>query len=93
MLVERVEAGHVPAVALVDLVAVLRIVQEEREVVEEIEHVVRPVGVHGDELVVVGPPAPIEIHVGALRAATFVCIDRVEASDESRPHRASWDLA
>src|SRR5437870_8681667 len=93
MLVEHVEAGHVTAIALIDHVAVLLVVEEEGEVVEQGEHVVGAVRVRADELVVGRPPPPIEIDVGSLGAAALVGVDRVEAPDEARPYRAGRDLA
>jgi hypothetical protein len=60
------------AVRLLDLVAVDGVVQEEREVREEVEVVVLAVGVDPDRLVVGEPPAEVGVRVEALRVRAWL---------------------
>ena len=83
MRVLRVDTGEHATIALVDLVAVVGIVEEEGEVVEEAQRVIGSVRVDREELALGGAPAPVEVEVRALRLAAFVGIDRAEARDQT----------
>src|SRR5262249_40871130 len=72
MLVLGVDAGEEAPVTLVDLVAVLGVVDEEGEVVEERQRVVASVPAHVDGLDFVEPPAPVDVEVDPLGRAALV---------------------
>src|SRR5262245_17557255 len=79
VLILGVDATEQAAVALVDLVAVLRIVEEKGEVVEQVERVIAAVAADRDRLGLVEAPGPVHVEVEALRLAALVRIDGAES--------------
>jgi hypothetical protein len=94
MLVRGIEPGDdAVSVHLLDLVAVVGIVQEEREVREQVELVVLEVRVDLRGARVRDEPAQVAVRVESLRAAALAVVDRAEAVDEPEADRALGDLA